>query len=62
MLQVHTALKQVQLLYADMTEECVSGRDYDDMLANGHLLEVYEEDQEGDNNNGNPAAGERWHS
>jgi hypothetical protein len=38
--QVDTSLKQLQLLYADMTEEVVSGRDYDDLLANGHLLDV----------------------
>lgn len=32
--------KELQLLYADMTEEVVSGSDYDDMLANGHLMGV----------------------
>lgn len=32
--------KELQLLYADMTEEVVSGSDYDDMLASGHLMDV----------------------
>jgi hypothetical protein len=38
--QVNMSLRQLQLLYADMTEEVVSGRDFDDMLANGHLLDI----------------------
>jgi hypothetical protein len=38
--QVNTAARQLQLLYADMTEEVLSGRDYDDLLVNGHLLDV----------------------
>jgi hypothetical protein len=32
--------KELQLLYADGTEEVVSGSHYDAMLANGHLLDV----------------------
>jgi len=39
-MQVDTRGKHLQLLYADMTEECVSDRDYDDMLTNGHLVDV----------------------
>lgn len=38
--QLSAREKELQLLYADMTEEVVSGSDYDDMLANGHLLDV----------------------
>lgn len=40
----HTQLdvwaKRIQLLYADMTEECVTAGDYDDLLSNGHLMDV----------------------
>lgn len=39
-MQVDTRRKHLQLLYADMTEECVSDRDFDDMLTNGHLMDV----------------------
>lgn len=38
--QVDASSKQLLLLYADMTEEVVLGRDFDDMLVNGHLLDV----------------------
>lgn len=38
--QVNTHLRQLQLLYGDMSEEVVCGRDYEEMLSNGHLLDV----------------------
>eukprot|EP00775_Hariotina_reticulata_P002000 gene2000-2322_t len=36
--QLNTADKRLQLLYTDMTEEEVSGHDFEELLRNGHLL------------------------